>query len=90
LCIKTTTSVVISGRKASRMAEKSPLRPQSTDAETDAALARAYALLIRAGERATQAGIQDQDGDGQDGNGDSDEYRDDRKIRDRKMSTAVA
>ena len=67
------------------MAEKSRIKPQRTDAETDAALARAYALLIRAGERAAQAGIQDHDADGEDG--DSDDYRDGKRIRDKTRST---
>ena len=69
------------------MAEKSRIKPQQTDAETDAALARAYALLIRAGERASQAGIQDHDGDGENGDGDSDESRDGKRIRDKTRST---
>jgi hypothetical protein len=56
-CIRTTTSVVISSRRASRMAEKPRVKPQQTEAETDAALARAYALLIQAGERAAEAGL---------------------------------
>ena len=37
------------------MAEKSRIKPERTDAEADAALACAYALLIRAGESAAQA-----------------------------------
>jgi hypothetical protein len=68
------------------MAEKSRIKPQQTEAETDAALARAYALLIRAGERAAQAAIQNHD-DEQDQDGDSDEHRDGRKIRDKTRST---
>jgi hypothetical protein len=40
------------------MAEKSRIKPERTETETDAALAQTYALLIRAGERASQAGIQ--------------------------------
>ena len=69
------------------MAEKPRIKPERADSETDAALARAYALLIRAGERAAQAGIQDHDGDKQDQDGDSDEHRDGRKIRDKTRST---
>lgn len=60
------------------MAEKSWIKPQKTEAETDAALARAYALLVWAGERAVQAGLQNHDGDG--------EYRDGRRIRDEENS----
>jgi hypothetical protein len=71
-CSKTTTSVVISSRRASTMAEKSRIKPQQTDAETDAALARTYALLIRAGERAAQADIQNHEGDEQDEDGNND------------------
>ena len=67
------------------MAEKLRIKPQRIEAETDAALARAYALLIRAGERAAQAGIQDHDGDGEDRDGD--EQRDGRRIRDKTRST---
>jgi hypothetical protein len=85
-CIKTTT-VVNSSRETSRMAEKPVLKPERTDAETDAALARAYALLIRAAERAAQAGIQDHNSDGQDREGDSDEILDGRRIGDKTRST---
>jgi hypothetical protein len=55
------------------MAEKSPIKPQQADAETDAALARAYALLIRAGERATQGSIQNHDSEERDQDGQSEE-----------------
>jgi hypothetical protein len=69
------------------MAEKSRLRPQQTEAETDAALARAYALLIRAGERAAQAGIQNHHGDEQVQENDSDGYRDGERTHGKTRST---
>jgi hypothetical protein len=69
------------------MAEKPRIKPERADSETDAALARAYALLIRAGERAAQAGNQKHDGDEQDQDDDSDEYRDGRRIRGKTRST---
>ena len=69
------------------MAEKSRIKPKLTDAETDAALARAYALLIRAGERAAQSGTGNQDGDEQDQDRDSGEQRDGAGMRDKEVST---
>ena len=69
------------------MAEKPRIKPERADAETDAALARAYALLIRAGERASRTGTRNHDGDEQDQDRDSEKQRGGTGMRDKEVST---